>query len=198
VTDDNGANELSPKRPARIPDSVAELMAVGKEAGATSMDLARLFKVNPRTVRAAIARVGDDQLQAIRRVYGMVSWMKGQQILDGIQDELLERIESGQLRKMKDGKPLTSTAQLLTMQAIQVDKLEPLSENARMAEPKTESRAGSAIGALLASQAEMSDALRVLPEGIRRKIEIKASLSVEEEADQGLMIGEAEVLDSSS
>ena len=189
---------LNPKRSPKIPQSVGELLAVGQAMGGSSMDLGRLFNLNPRTVRAAISRVPDDQLQAIRRVYGMVSWMKGHEILDGLQEELLRRIQAGDLEKRREGKYETSTAQLLTMQAIQIDKKEPLAEDARMAEPKRDMHgAGSAIGALLAAQGEMNDALRLIPEGVKRRVEVTTTAIVEEEST-GQPVGDAIILDDPS
>jgi len=179
AAEDEDTTPLNPRRPPRIPAAVAEVWAVAKEGGATSVDIAKLFGVNPRTVRTAIGRVADEELRAIRRFHAMATWVKGRGILDGVQDELLDRIEGGELSK-KDGKGKfrISTPQLLTMQAIQVDKMAPLSKDAMMAEPDAEDRGGSnPIAALLATTQEMENSFRTLPEGMKRRISIR----VEEE-----------------
>jgi len=173
-------SERSQSKPHRIPAQLAELFAVAKESGASSFDIADLFGINPRTVRDAISRLEEDQLRSIRRLFGMQSWVKGQQILSGIQDELLRRIGSGDLEAKAKGKYATSFAQLLTAGAIQTDKMAPLAEDAMMAEPKADHGAGlSALGQLLSTTAEIEDAMRTLPEDSKVRIEVAAAVEIE-------------------
>lgn len=201
TSSDEVAPETARKLPTvpRVPKVLGELFAVAHEGGEVSTaELGRMFGLNPRTVRKAIAGVADEDLRSIRRVFGMLSWVKGQQILDGIQDELIRRIEAGELQlKDSKGRYLEGFASLIMAQAAQLDRKQNLATEAGMAAGVNEDGgARTAIGKFLATLDDANSALRALPQGSRARVQVvTAELETGGGQPASVDVGSAEVVD---
>lgn len=162
----------------RLPRELVELFAVAHEGGMTTAQIGALFGgLNPRTVRAAIARLPDEELRAIRRVMGMFNWTKHQAVLDGLHDELLRRIEAGDLG-MRDakGRYLEGFGALVQAAATMTDRKPLVANEAGMAAGGGEGGgARTTIGKFLESLTEARDVLRALPEGERARVQVVAA-----------------------
>lgn len=183
-------------RTHRLPKEIDELFAIAKESGTSLVDLGKLFGVSPAAVRDAIERVPEDQLRAIRRMFGMLTWVKAREIVDGLQDEMLRRIRGGELSEHDDhGRPLVTFGVLADVLA-KSSALPAVSALEAGMVAESERAPQNSLARLLLSSTELAEAIKLVPAGERVRIEIGASVEVNGQAAGSTALpASAEVVD---
>lgn len=160
-------------------------MAIQKQYGATVTDLAEHFGYDPRTVRAAIRSISDEERHWIGRIAA--------QELAGLQlalarkaaRALLDRDFNRQRIDPKTGLPipgafLTSEVQLATVAGIAADRVEKLRVPAGIATDQDHGVGTNPVTALIRNQQELQRVTRGLPAGAKLKLTVSQSLEVSE------------------
>ncbi|MCP4573361.1 MAG: hypothetical protein GY838_13480 [bacterium] len=152
------------KRPKRMTPELSETMAVMHHDGDTAVDIAKLFRLNPRTVRAAIASVAEEDIRAIRRILAMRLMSKHHEVADKAMSELLHR-NLGETRD--DGSNVVSVGQLSRLADMATSNQSALAKDAGMEETAAGGGTNNPLAELLTNQAELERAASKLPPGAR-------------------------------
>lgn len=170
---------IAPRRPARVSDDTAIAMAIQAEYGATSVDLGAAFGLNPRTVRAAIRRVSEED----RRMIGMIASQElaglHQQLARKAIYELLKR-DFGRVRTDGKGNPIEgdfrlSEVALGTVAGISSDKATALRDSAGMG-ARQDGAGTSSVAAFLRNGDDLGRLTKGLPRGA--KLSLNQSLEI--------------------
>lgn len=180
------------RRSPRITEEMRTEMAVLREAGDTTVEIADLFGVNPRTVRSALSKVSEEEKRSIARYQMMVLGSEHYRFA-------LDAIRAARSRDLNEtdtkGRYLMPLSQLLIAAGISTDHVNKSHEAAGMTD-----RAGTGTGNPIADfimNAERSrKAIDSLPAGSRLKL--NQSLEIESGPEDSSEAVEASWDDSSS
>jgi len=164
-----------PRRVKNVPREMRTDMAVLSEAGETSTDIAKLFNLNPRTVRRQIALVSEDEERAIRQFLAAELLAKHHRLSLKAYDALMER-DFNRVNP-KTGRYETSEVQLATLLGISTDKIPLLSPSAGMADPQDGGASGNPLTDFILTEDRIERATSGLRKGT--KVTVKREMSIE-------------------
>jgi hypothetical protein len=170
-----------PRRLKKVPEELGRDMAVLAEAGETATDIAKLFNLNPRTVRKQIALVSEDEKRAIRQYLAAQLLAKHHQLAIKAYDALMTR-DFNRVNK-KTGRFETSEVQLATLLGISTDKIPALSPSAGMADPQDGGSNANPLFDWMATEERIERGLSGLKKGTKVTLKREVSLEAQDSSD---------------
>ena len=157
---------IPPRQSPKVTSEMATEMAVLKEGGDTVSEIAEVVRMDPRTVRKALANVSEDEKQAIATYHNFLLGSRHFRVADKALKALEERDFNEQDSK---GRFVNGIVALDTVAGISSDHVEKRYNAAGVGQDGTGAR-GNPISDFLLTTERANRAIRSLPAGSRLKL----------------------------